>query len=104
MTLNEDAIEQLAIERLVDLGYEYKHGPDIAHDGENPERSSYADVVLAERLRAAVARINPDLPFDAREQAIKTVIATHAPELLAGNEAFHRLLTDAVEVEYQQDG
>ncbi|MDZ7783199.1 MAG: type I restriction endonuclease [Halioglobus sp.] len=86
------------------MGYDYRHGPDIAHDGENPERSSYADVVLAERLRAAVARINPDIPLEAREQAVKMVVATHAPELLAANEMFHRLLTDAVEVEFQQDG
>ena len=48
MTLNEDAIEKLAIERLLELGYDYRHGPEIAHDGESPERSSYADVVLAE--------------------------------------------------------
>lgn len=102
--LNEDAIEQLAIERLVALGYDYRHGPDIAHDGGNPERSSYSDVVLAERLRAAVARINPDIPTEAQEQAVKTVLTTNVPELLAANEAFHRLLTDGVEVEFQQDG
>ncbi|MBN7798745.1 type I restriction endonuclease subunit R [Parahaliea mediterranea] len=104
MTLNEDAIEQLAIERLVELGYDYRHGPDIAHDGENPERTSYADVVLVERLRAAVARINPDIPAEAREQAVKEALGTHAPELLAANEVFHRLLTDGVEVTYQHDG
>ncbi|MCP5203706.1 MAG: type I restriction endonuclease subunit R [Pseudomonadales bacterium] len=104
MTLNEDAIEKLAIERLVELGYDYRHGPEIAHDGENPERSSYAEVVLAERLRAVVTRINPGIPADAQEQAVKTALATHAPELLAANEAFHRLLTDGVEVEFQQDG
>ncbi|TGD72638.1 type I restriction endonuclease subunit R [Mangrovimicrobium sediminis] len=102
--LNEDAIEQLAIERLIELGYDYRHGPDIAHDGENPERSSYADVVLAERLRSAVACINPDIPEEVREQAVKTVLGTHAPELLAANEIFHKLLTDGVDVEFQQDG
>lgn len=104
MTLNEDAIEQLAIERLVDLGFDYRHGPDLAHDGESPERSSYADVVLAERLRAAVAGINADIPAEAREQAIRSVLTTHAPDQIAANETFHRLLTDGVEVEFQQDG
>ncbi len=102
--LNEDAIEQLAIERLVELGFSYSHGPSIAHDGEDPERSSYADVVLAGRLRAAVARINPDIPVEAREQAVRSVLSTYTPELLAANEAFHKVLTDGVDVEFQQDG
>lgn len=102
--LNEDAIEQFAIELLSQQGYSYAHGPDLAPDGDHPERKSFTDVVLNERLRTAVARINPTIPHDAREQAIKAVQNVHVPELLASNEAFHRLLTDGVEVEYQHEG
>ena len=53
MTGFESVVEEAAIEYLVELGYDYIHGPDIAPDGTSPERSTYGDVVLAERLKAA---------------------------------------------------
>ena len=102
--LNEDAIEQFAIELLTAEGYHYSYGTELTPDAANPQRASFGDVLLLGRLREAVARINPNIPADAREQAIKAVQNAHAPELLAANEAFHRLLTDGVEVEYQREG
>jgi type I restriction enzyme R subunit len=102
--LNEDAIETLAIERLQALGYEYIHGADIAPDSSNPERESFADVLLIARLRQAVKRINPTIAQPALDEAIKTIQRISSPELLANNEAFHRLLTEGVNVSYQKDG
>ena len=55
----ESVVEEAAIEYLTELGYGYIHGTEIAPDGPTPERSSYSDVILAGRLRAALARINP---------------------------------------------
>ncbi|MCB0780030.1 MAG: hypothetical protein H6590_08960 [Flavobacteriales bacterium] len=43
--MTEDQIEQFAIERLGALGYVYQHGPAIEHDGEQPERESYEQVL-----------------------------------------------------------
>ena len=102
--LNEDAIETLAIERLQALGYEYIHGADIAPDSSNPECESFADVLLIARLRQAVKRINPNIAQPALDEAIKTIQRISSPELLANNEAFHRLLTEGVNVSYQKDG
>lgn len=48
--ITENSIEELAIERLQELGYDYVYAPDIAPDGERPERSSYDDVLLGGRL------------------------------------------------------
>ena len=60
--INEDVVEQLAMEQLRDiLRYETRSGPDIAPDGASPERDSYRRVVLLERLRTALIRINPDI-------------------------------------------
>lgn len=59
--LTESEIETLAIERLQALGFTYVYGPDIAPDAANPERESFAEVLLLSRLRNAVARINPKL-------------------------------------------
>ncbi|MDD2834344.1 MAG: type I restriction endonuclease subunit R, partial [Methylotenera sp.] len=102
--LTESEIETLAIERLQALGFTYVYGPDIAPDAANPERESFADVLLLSRLRNAVTRINPTLPAAALDEAIKTIQRISSPELLANNEAFHRLLTEGVNVSYQKDG
>lgn len=102
--LTESEIETLAIERLQALGFNYVYAPDIAPDSTNPERESFAEVLLIKRLRNAVAQINPTLPAAALDEAIKTIQRISSPELLANNEAFHRLLTEGVNVSYQKDG
>ncbi len=102
--LTESAIEQWAIELLQAEGYHYIHGPDIAPDGELPERAHYGEVLLTARLEAAVQRINPKLSPETRQMALQEVRRIHSPELLADNEAFHRLLTEGVPVSVQRDG
>ena len=102
--ITESAIEQFAIELLEEQGYQYVYAPDIAPDSETPERQSFEDVLLLERLRTAVGRINPGIPADAREDAIKQIQRLNSPELIANNEAFHRMLTEGIKVSYQKDG
>jgi type I restriction enzyme R subunit len=102
--LTESAIETFAIELFEKLGYRYVYAPDIAPDSETPERERFEDVLLLERLRAAVARINPSIPADVREEAIKQVQRLNSPELIANNEAFHRMLTEGIKVTYQLKG
>jgi len=102
--LNEAAIEDFAIKLFERLGYAYVHAPDIAPDSDTPERSRYDDVFLTPRLEQALRRINPSITPDVLQTALKEVQRIQSPELLAGNEAFHRLLTEGVKVSYQQDG
>ena len=91
--MTESAIESLAIELLEKLGYTYLYGMDIAPDGVSPERSSFEEVVLASRLSAAIDHINPSVPLDAREDAVKQVLRLNSTELVVNNEVFHRMLT-----------
>jgi len=102
--ITETTIETFAIELLQNQGFEYVYGPDIAPDGTKPERQSFEDVILIERLRQALARINPAVPADAREDAIKQILRLNSPELIVNNENFHRKLTDGINVSYQKDG
>jgi type I restriction enzyme R subunit len=102
--ITESAIETFAIELLEKQGYQYIDGPSIAPDGVSPERASFEDVLLLKRLKTAVTRINPTVPADAREDAIKQLLRLHSPELIANNEAFHRMLAEGVNVNYQKDG
>ncbi|OQX09447.1 MAG: DEAD/DEAH box helicase [Thiothrix lacustris] len=102
--LTESAIEDFAIKLFERQGYTYIHAPDIAPDSETPERSNYADVFLSGRLEQAIKRINPKLPANALQNALKEVQRINSPELLTNNETIHRLLTEGVPVSTQKDG
>lgn len=102
--LTESAIETFAIKLFERLGYIYLHGPDIAPDSDSPERSSYAEVLLPGRMAQAAGRINHKLPRDVVAMALKEVQRAHSPDLLASNEAFHRMLAEGVPVSMQKDG
>lgn len=98
--VTEDEIEHLTLDILRDdLGYTTLYGPDIA-EGDNPERT-YQEVVLVRRLQDAIDRINPTIPAEAKEEALKKVLRTASPDLLTNNEAFHVLLTDGVDVKFR---
>ncbi len=86
------------------MGYTHVYGPDIAPDGSAPERSNYTQVVLVERLRQIIQRLNPNIPLVAREDALQQVLNLDTPVPLASNRHFHRLLINGVPVEYQKDG
>lgn len=102
--ITENIIESFAIELLEKLGYEYIYAPDIAPDSENPERNSYEEVLLVNRLHNAVKRINHSIPADAQTEAIKEIQRIASPELLVNNETFHRLLTEGIPVSKHVDG
>ncbi|TXR36968.1 type I restriction endonuclease subunit R [Ectopseudomonas mendocina] len=102
--MTEDQLEQETLGWLAEVGYSHLYGPDIAHDGDSPERENYRQVLLVERLRHAIARLNPSVPLAAREDALKQVVDLGLPVQLSANRLFHRLLVSGVPVQYQKDG
>jgi type I restriction enzyme R subunit len=80
------------------------HGLAIAPGAEQAERENFEQIILIDRLRKAVAILNPDIPHDAQEQAIQKVLRIYSPELLHNNESFHQLLVEKVKIPYQQNG
>lgn len=102
--MTEDQLEQETLGWLTDVGYSRLYGPDIAPDGVAPERNDYQQVLLADRLRQAIGRLNPSIPLAAREDALRRVLNLDVPVLLSANRAFHQLLVNGVPIEYQKDG
>ena len=102
----ESDLELATLEWLEGLGYAIVGGPEIAPppDGEKPERKSYAEVVLGERLRLAIEKFNPNIPHDAKEEAFKKVaqVIHSTPSLIINNKIFHSYLRDGVDVEYMR--
>ncbi|TGK52762.1 type I restriction endonuclease subunit R [Leptospira bouyouniensis] len=102
--ITESSIEEYAISLLESQGYQYVYGPDIAPDSEEPERESFETVLLVKRLEESLLRINPTLPYESIEDAIKQIQRLNSRELIVNNHNFHRFLTEGIQVVYQKDG
>lgn len=102
--ITENIIEESAIEILQSQGWEYANGKEISPEGLFCERENYSQIVLGNRLRNAIAKINPEIPLDAQEAAVQKVLRIASPEMLHNNEEFHRLLVEKVKIPYQQNG
>jgi type I restriction enzyme, R subunit len=97
--ISESHIENFAIELLEKQGYVY-----LSPEEQETERQNLSDVVLRGRLKTAIDKLNPNIPEDAREQALREILNLPSQNLIENNEAFHQMLTDGVEVEYQKNG
>ena len=102
---NEDDLEQVALEWLQSLGYDYKKGNEIGMTGLAPERKSDKDVVLHERLEKALRKINSDIHPRFIEKAIHELTLEKSPNLLENNLTFHENLINGIEIEdYDDEG
>jgi type I restriction enzyme R subunit len=99
--ISEDHIEQIIIQEFIELGYQYINGTVISPDGSMPERE-YNEVVLKNRLQEAIAKLNPTIPYEAQEEALRKVLRSDSPELFQNNYQFHKYLTEGVDVEYRK--
>lgn len=75
-SLNESHVEEAALEWFGELGYAVGHGaafaglrrakPPLAPGEPAAERDSFSEVVLVERLREAIRRLNRSIPEEVR--------------------------------------
>ena len=99
----ESVVEDAALEWLGGLGWSVAHGPDIAPEMLSAERTDYNQVILEQRLRDALVRLNPELPPEALDDAIRKLTRPEGPTLEARNRALHRLLVDGATVEFRRE-
>lgn len=102
--ITENIIEESAIEILQSLGWDYANGKEISPEGLFCERESFQQIILTNRLRNAIAKLNSHIPSDAQEAAVQRVLRIYSPDLLHNNEEFHKFLVEKVKVPYQKDG
>ena len=101
-SITENEIEEVALQYLTSLGYECISGIDISPDGDIPERQ-YNEVVLQNRLRIAIDRLNPSLNYDAKDSAYRKLLRVESTDALINNETFHKYLTEGIEVEIRKE-
>jgi len=102
--LTENIIEQSFIEQLINQGYTYYTGKDIAPNTENSQRESFNSVILENEFKASLKRLNPSVPESARIEAYQKVLNLGTEDIMENNERFHSLLTGGITVEYTKDG
>ena len=101
---SETTLERTALDWLESMGWQTVFGPDISPDGLTCERDDYDQVVLTGRLCTALESINPNIPAEAIDDAVRRIIRAESSSLIENNRLFHRMLTDGVDVSYMRDG
>lgn len=98
----ESDLEEATLEWFQELNYETVFAPEMAPDGAYPEREDYNDVILADRLKEALCRINPYFPMEVIEEAIRQITIPQSPSLIMNNKAFQKMITDGIDVQVRQ--
>ena len=99
--VTESTVEEAALAWLENLGWNVAHGPDIAPDTTGAERADYGQVILVQRVRDALARLNSDLSAETLDDAFRRLVHSEGPTLEACNRAFHHMIVDGITVEYR---
>jgi type I restriction enzyme R subunit len=95
--MKEDHLEQACLGWLASLGWTCMAGDAfVPGDG---ERERWSDVVLAGRVRAAVARLNPGLAPAEADAAVAQLAGYGAQSLVDGNREIYDWLRNGVPVE-----
>jgi len=102
--ISESQIEQALLQKLQLLhGFDvldcYTEKAEDLNDGS--KRAHKRDVILADRVREAATRLNPDVPAAAIESALEKLLdRRQAMTLTAANREIYGLLRDGVPVEF----
>lgn len=104
LKFDEEMVELATLQILSELGYEHIKGADISPGGESEERESYSDVILKERVKNALFKINRNLPQGALDEAYRQIIAFNSPSLDENNKHFHNLMVNGIDVTFKENG
>ena len=104
--ISESDVEEFVLSVLENLGYEIARGnkEDYLPGGSLALRQDYKEVLLVERLRNALKKINPSASSEMIEQAIKQLLRIGSQKLIVDNETFHKMLVDGVDVAVKKGG
>jgi len=97
----ESVVEHATLAWLEGIGWRVLRGEEIPPGEPTAERRDYCEVLLAQLLRNALTRLNPALPAEALEDALRKLMRPDGADLITRNRATHRLLVDGVTVEYR---
>jgi type I restriction enzyme, R subunit len=100
---NEDAYELQCLDWLQGVGWTWAKGPEIAHDGLMPERSSHKDILLVSRVEDAISRINPGTPKDVITKVRQMLESPGETDLLKANRQIHQWMTEGMPIKIREE-
>ncbi len=102
--MNENLIEQSLIKQLVQQGYIYYNGKNISPVSKNPQRKSFASVVLEEHFKICLRKLNPDVSEGFLTEAYQKVINLGTDDLMENNACFHEMIVEGITLDYFEQG
>ncbi len=103
VAFNEDAYELQCLDWLQAIGWTWAKGPEIAHDGMMPERTSHKDILLASRVEDALSRINPGTPKDVIRKVRQTLESPGETDVLKANKQIHQWITEGFPAKVREE-
>lgn len=99
----ESAVEEVCLDFFAELGWKVVYGPDVAFDQPGAERSSYRDVLLEPRLRAAIVRLNPGVTAAEVSDVVTTLRRPESADLKTENWRAYSMATRGVPFERRHE-
>jgi type I restriction enzyme R subunit len=100
---NEDAYEVQCLDWLQGIGWTWAKGPEIAHDGMMPERSSHKDILLVGRVEDAVSRINPGTSKEVIRKVRQMLESPGETDVVKANQQIHQWMTEGISVKVRDE-
>ncbi|MCB5292070.1 type I restriction endonuclease subunit R [Arthrobacter sp. SO3] len=97
--VSENVLEEMMIEHLQKVGWDYVHGSTINPGEPQAEREDFREVVLKERLLQAISNLNPELDFETVHVVANAALRAQSEVALTENWRTYQLLVGGVPVE-----
>ncbi len=101
--IDEDFLEQQALNWFKENGYSYIFGPELAPDGVRPERENLEQVILVKRLKSALIRLNPELDEKTLNAALLNLTNPSSFGLLNRNREVYRMIKQGIQTTVSLD-
>ena len=86
----EESFENVVIEYLKELDYDYIHGSNLTRDNK--------EVLLLKTLKTNLISINKEIPKSSIDYAIKKIQNFETNDVFTNNKLFHKYLTEGIEI------
>lgn len=101
-TILETDYEQYVLDLLSKQGYQHIYGPDIAPNGISPERDSFNEVILIDRLRKKISFLNPTLSTNDIDRVLNKIHSFFSNSMIDSNFAFHEALIYGINIDVKR--
>ncbi|MFE0458145.1 type I restriction endonuclease subunit R [Kitasatospora sp. NPDC058965] len=99
--MTESIWEGLAMDELSELAWQPVRGKDVAPG--SGHRKDWDDLILHDELKAAIERLNPNLPPSAVREALRIATDPASREAYPENKQAHAHLTSGIRLTYTDD-